>query len=554
MRLLKLNFVESPPTGTQFIRTFDFDIKNSKLDRLAELTDDGTNITPERMARVGASLLTPQTKERNKIISQIDNGWDQRRIMFSMVVEISSRPNNQQYEYIVGHTDYDGFSLLGGNGVKLDNRMKLYFDQITHINLSGGLRRDHQIWTPSIKSSDLLLNRDTLRGFGDSDLASQGGHRALTKRPADLMRRQGAELNYDNNNFAYDDKGERPSESNTNNTVGTFTQSLKFSARENNSATEFLVKTLGGYVSASTEVAQKEESPYGLADDRQVKLSNLSRASRRIEENDPTSDRYLQELRENTRILNSGFITYGELMEMNPEFVRADQETFAPADKRKDYRHSDKLAWRGDDNETIAAYTIASSLPGILIGNMYSKADKLCFNSYGRNNLQRVTGGVMSPYIHGLDTEATWPNFEHQISNILVHEVNRGGIFEFEAKVDANVDGWIDIWIKIDGGPESFHSFPAWGAATASPTLDTNVRSLADMSKNITTISHGLAESRMGRSRVSLESPLNDGRPSLSIGGHNLGGSDRGGFSDRKADLFGTTDDRPNIQPAKKSW
>lgn len=552
MRVLKLNFVEVPPMADQYIRPYDFDMKNSRIDDLARLTDDGTNILPERLAKVSSSLMSPTTQRREKFVSQIDRGWGERRIMFSMVVETSSRPNHQTYEYIVGHTDHAGFSIqTGGRDVILDNKMRMYFDQITHINLSGGLRRDREIWTPSIKASDLVLHRDTLRGFGHDDLASGAGHRALTKRPTDLFRREGSDMNYSARNFSLDNKSnDRSADTNTNNTVGTFTSTLKFSSRDNNSPTSFLHRTLEGYVTAATGAGlDTRESPYGIPDERESKLSNLKRAYGTVDENDPTADRYIEELKESTRILNSGYITYGELMEMNPEFVRSAQEDFAQADPRKAYRHSDTRQWRGDDPETIAAFQIACSLPGMMIKNMYSKIDGFTINSYGHSKLQRITGGITSPYIEGLDTAATWPNFEHQVSEVLIHEVTRG-VMNFEAKIDANVDGYIDIWIRVDGGPESFHSFPAFCAGVVAPTLDTDVNSLVNMSRNVTDISNNLANSRMSRSRISIDS-LNrdeDGRANLTIGGNNR-------RPDRN-DLFGSADDlKPSlIQTSKKSW
>lgn len=548
MRLIKLNFVEAPPMADQYIRPFDFDMKNSKINDLARLTEDGTNILPERLARVSSALMSPTTQRREKFVSQIDKGWNQKRIMFSMVVEISSRPNHQQYEYIVGHTDYDGFSLIGMKEVKLDPRMKMYFDQITHINLSGGIRRDSEVWTPSIKASDLVLNRDTLRGFGHDDLASHGQNRALTKRPTDLFRREGAELNYSDRNFTHDENGGRP-ETSTNNTVGTFTSTLKLSSRDNNSATSFLHKTLDGYVSASAGLGlETNANPYGLPDERQSKLSNLKKAYSHVDENDPSADRYIEELKESTRILNSGYITYAELMEMNPEFVKRDQEEFALADTRKSYRHSDMGQWRGDDNETIAAFTLASALPGLMIKNMYSKIDDMVINSYGHTKLQRVQAGINSPYIDGIDVRASWPNFEHQLSEVLIHEVSRG-IFDFEAKINANVDGFIDIWIRIDGGPESFHSFPAYCAGLMAPTLDTDVKSLSAMSRNVTSISNDLAERRSGRTRISLDAPARDSDGRIQLG---IGGSNR-----QAPDLFNRDDSGLSssiLQPSKKSW
>jgi len=551
MRVLKLNFVEVPPMAEQYIRPYDFDMKNSRIDDLARLTDDGTNILPERLAKVSSSLMSPTTQRREKFVSQIDKGWGQARIMFSMVVETSSRPNHQEYEYIVGHTDHDGFAIQsGGRDVILDNKMRMYFDQITHINLSGGFRRDREIWTPSIKASDLVLNRDTLRGFGHDDLASGAGHRALTKRPTDLFRREGADLNYSSRNFSLDNKSnDRSADTNTNNTVGTFTTTLKMSSRDNNSPTSFLHRTLDGFVTAASGLGlSNDSSPYGLPDERENKLSNLKRAYGTVDENDPSADRYIEELKESTRILNSGYITYGELMEMNPEFVKSAQEDFALADKRKSYRHTDTRQWRGDDPETIAAFQIACSLPGMMIKNMYSKIDGLAINSYGHSKLQRITGGITSPYIEGIDTAATWPNFEHQVSEVLIHEVTRGAM-NFEAKIDANVDGYIDIWIRVDGGPESFHSFPAFCAGVVAPTLDTDVKSLSNMSRNVTDISNNLADSRMNRSRIALGALNRDESGSVHLG---IGGNNR---RDRN-DLFGSADDlKPSlIQPSKKNW
>ena len=525
-RLIKMNFAQSPGISKQFIRSFDVDAKQSRLGHLATVTDSGMDILPEKLAKISSSILSPSTTRQNKLEAQIENGWEAPRIMFSMVVQTSSRPNNEQYEYIVGHTDEDSVQLIGGKEAKFSKRMKLYFDSITHINLAGGQRRSESIWVPSIKSHDLVLNRDTLRGFGTNDLSSVGSNRALSKRPEDIFRRRGSELAHgDGDTFISGNNRSQPRETSTTNTVGTFTTQLKLSDRDNNSPTEFLQKSIGHYVNAATRTNQDGRGAhYGLRDDASDMVGNLKTTYGRVGENDPSADPYIEELKATTRILNSGFITYGELLEMNPEFVERDQSEYAPYDKRKTYRMSDSSAWRGDDNETIAAYTIASSLPALMIKSMYSKVDGLVINSYGRSAAQRVFPPKISPYVPGLDTKATWPNFEHMVSSVLIEEVSRQA-FEFEAKIDANVDGWIDIWIRVDNGPEAFLSYPAWGANMLTPILDNNTKSLVTMSTMITDAANDLSNNRLSKSRLELSNHDQGVGRGITVGG--LGRSSR---------------------------
>jgi len=75
MRLIKLSMVETDGAMDGVIRTFDTDIRQSDIDLVVSLTDDGSKITSDRLATAIAAndrMIVPTAD--HKIASKIDNG------------------------------------------------------------------------------------------------------------------------------------------------------------------------------------------------------------------------------------------------------------------------------------------------------------------------------------------------------------------------------------------------------------------------------------------------------------------------------------------------
>ena len=479
MELVKLIFVESSGIDRPVIRPYETSIKKDDLDLFASVTDDGMNLSTIRLAKVVAPLLGPSSTRRHK--AHIANDWDTNRIMFGMVVKVMSRGGASTYEYIVGYTDHSEHTQRGSNAT-FEPGMRLFFNNITRVHMTEATHRGNRIWQPKIQAHDQILLRSSLTG--DSKERLRGDDRPVTLRPSDLFKRGSADSVF--GSFL------KENDSNINNTVGSFSSPLRASNIINNSQTAYAARGLNAMMQASNT---PNDSYQGDSNDEDV----LTAAQDRLVESQLELDPYLEVIKRDTNILREGCITFGELMDMNKDFDEDSQLMFIPLDKRKRGGFINNSSWSDDTNEAMAATIIANSLPGILINSMYSSVEDLVLNSYARHGESKVNFALVSPFAPGMSVKANIPYFESQLEHVLMEEVSCGGMFEFEAHIDANIDQFINIRIRIDGGEEASFPFPAFASSVLAPTQDKDFRSLDKMSKGMIDLASGLSNMRMAR-------------------------------------------------------
>lgn len=364
--------------------------------------------------------------------------------------------------------------------------------------------RNDTIWTPKIQAHDQILLRSGITGSDRGSL--RGSDRPVTLRPTDLFKRGGADSAF--GSFM------RDNDSNVNNTVGSFSSAIRPSNVINNSQTAYAARNLNAWMQASNS---PNDHYVGDGNDEDT----IAAAGDRLAENSLELDPYLERIKRDTNILREGCITFGELMEMNKDFDEDRQLMFVPLDKRKLGSFINNSAWSEDTNEAIAATIIANSLPSILINSMYSSVNGLVLNSRARFGEHKVVCSEPTPFAPGMSVRANWPYFESQIEHVLMEEIGCGGAFEFEAYIDANIDQYIKIRIRMDGGEEASFNFPAYASSLLAPTQDKDFKSLDKMSKGIIDLASGLSNIRMSNTGVGArEDGLNTGSESrITLGG-----------------------------------
>jgi len=494
MELIKLSFVEADGMLNQVIRPYDLDQRGSAIDLFSKATEKGFNISAKRLAAVAAPLMGPST--RRKIDAHISNGWDAPRIMFAMVIATGNRANSKEYHYIVGHTD-ESMHTVRGTNVRFEKRMKLYFNNITRIHMTEAtyMTRDRghrSLWQPKIITHDQVLNRSAIEGFNGG--RREHRNRAMSLRPTDLFTRQGGETAFG----AYLTDKDVP----VKNLCGVFSGQLRSSTRENNSSTNFMRRSLNAFVSSAAD-------PQSAFIDDNHDHETMQRTIDSVIENSIDADPYIEQIRRDSNILEQGYITFGELMDMNPDFDEDSQLPFIPLDRNNRNRIVDNIVgFKSDENESIAAAMIAHSLPGILINSMYSSVDNLTITTRARVGENKLQSAFPHPFVEGMSIAASWPYFEDQIENILIQEVSKGGQFEFDARIDANIDQMIKIWIRMDGAPEAYFEFPAFCDSLLSPMLEDNMKSFEDLSKGIVDLAGDLSRQRLRSSPSAVVEPV----------------------------------------------
>lgn len=495
MRLLKLTFVETKDIPDGVIRSYEADFKQRHVDEFVSATDTGHRLTAAKLARVTSDFLTPSTDRR--ISSSIEGGWDSNRLMFAMVVEVASEDRYNTYEYIVGFTDHAGYSTLSGKNVKFAEDMKMYFNSITRVHLCESEYRDNRVWQPRIQAHDQILHRSAL---GDKTAS----RRAATLRPTDLFTRAGSETGFGSLIRKHRDSGVT-----VRNTTGGFVTPLKANDRQNNCPVLHLGRSISSYIKSASDPSGTYIGDY---DQDEV----VKKAGDLVDENILEEDPYLEEIKKDHNILRSGYITYGELLDDNPDFDES-RVPFAPLKTRKNWRASENYAsWNSDSTETIAATIIAHSIPVFMLQAMYSKVDNLIINTRARIGEDKVIAAFPTPFVEGMTVKSNLTYFESQIEDVLLPCVTKNGLFDIEAKIKANIDGEMEIWISVDDDEEKYFIFPAFADSMLSPTLVDDVQSVDKLSNSIVRLSEGLTAKKADDSPNHTRSPgivLNADRP-----------------------------------------
>lgn len=482
MRLLKISFIESQGSSEQYISPFESHVKKRDYDRLAEATDGATNFSASRLARIAHDIMAPSTEV---LRSNITGGWNEKRIMFAMVVEVANRDKSMSYEYIVGTTDHSDYSEINGRKVKFDKKMKMYFTSITKVNMSEGHGRRGSIWTPSIKTHDQVLHRSAVTG---DRRRMDNGDLAVSMRPTDVFRRRkGSEHFFGGSDRDVGDYG--ADDTLMSNLCGTFNEPMKLANLNNTTLSGHLSKSLSSYA----ESANMSNGSY--MDDMDDSDGVIRNACDISDENVIDDDAFIQHVMRDSNILNSGYIMYGELMDANPDF-NEDDVVFLPIKHNKNLtRTHGRSNWNDATSQAIAANIIKNTLPALMINAMYSIVD-VVINSRARFGEDKVLVTYANPFLPGLEVNTTRNYFEGTIENVLLPELTHNGVMDVEARIIANIDGEMEIYVSIDNEPEEYFVAPVFAGSFASPLLGSSGRQIDNLTKGIVDLAEALSTRR----------------------------------------------------------
>lgn len=481
MKIIRIAFIETAGMDAPVIRPYTTSLKKEHTDLFALDTDQGRRITPDRLSKTVSQLVGPSTKHKHR--SFIDNGWGEKRIMFAMVVEIADRGGSKTFQYIVGYTDKSDIAKRLGKTVKFDDEMRMYFNTITKVHMIQSSWKGSAIWQPRMQLHDQVLRRSSLTGDTSNRANNRPGDKPVTLRPTDLFRRGGSEAAFG---------AHLRSTGDVTNMTGAFSTQLRASSRANNSATQMLSRSLKAVAAASSN----PNSAYlGDNDDEET----LEMAQDKVQESLIEQDPFIEEAKKVSNILSSGYITFGELMDMNPDFDEDRQLGFKEY-KPNQSRFNANANFNEDTNETVAATIISNSLPGIMISSMYSAVENMILKSHPRQGESCLVFAKPSPFVPGMEIESTFDYFEDQVVGVMMNEISHGGVFDIEATIDANIDTEIQITIRIDGGEECRYVFPTFADGLLAPTMDMSLHAVDVLSKGVIKLATGLNEARMAAS------------------------------------------------------
>lgn len=529
MKILRMSMFETDGAIPMPIRPYEMDMrsKGTLVEDLVEATDFGRSIDNVRMSKIASGLLVPSTKS---IHTQIPNGWDERRIMFAMALQVNENAYMEDIRYITGYTDHNDISALDGT-VKFANDMRLYFNSIAKIQLSEVAVRGGRGVQPTVKENNLMLLRSSVsmeRGTG-----GRRHNKPSLMRPYDVFARAGSNtvVNKLHRNLA--------DSSNINIVTGTFGTETALSARNNNNSANYLSRALSGYMGARASSNDGSSNSGMMGDDE---VNHNSNTSARLQESQIQDDVMFDEMARFSEVAQQGYITWGELLRMCPEFdedrelpyvtwasrIKSASRKYRDADRNnKDYvsglaDYKSSASFHESTTESLAALMIAQALPEILISAVYSKLDGLVIDTHPALHEPDIYMGMPHPFFDKVPVSYGARYLEDQLRHVVLPNISRNGALHVQAHINANIDQDIEIWIQIDGGPEEYFIYPAWGEHALPPIMTDDVKDVHQLATSIANVADDLAvacESGLMRTmpRGTSGGDIFTGRPSRSV-------------------------------------
>lgn len=494
MQILRMAMFETNGTVENYIRPFQTDVRERSdiINNISQVTEGGRRVDSARLGRLASRIIVPST---NIIGSKIDNGWAQPRLMFAMAISATEGPlRKTTIHYITGYTDHNEYSESRGM-VEFDPTMRLYFNNVTKVDVPEISVRGQRQLRPVVRSNDLMLLRDSVETKRDTRNSTRNNS-PLLMRPYDVLSRRSG-------THALAAFMDEPNASATVMT-GSFTASTLMSSRDNNDSANYLSKTIDAFMKArSFSEDSAVDTGFYVSDESDDLFSS---AGERLRETSQGQDSLFQALRMSD-ILDDGFITWEELLRMDPTFDPDRHLPFSPW-KEQVKSHNDRRgrhtgagkytsgladtasasSWSANSTESISAYMIAQSLPSLLTKCMYSKIEGLVLTTYPAFDEPKVSVGLLHPFINEIPVEYGYKYLTTVLEDVVIPNVTKNGLFDLEAMININIDQNIEIWLTIDGGPEEYFIFPAWAEHVIPPIITNDKDELDQLSSNIGSI------------------------------------------------------------------
>jgi len=470
MELIDIVFRERSGYREMQLRPFDADATGDLIRQLNEDTSGGSDLTPAALSRTAGRIIRPAANVSGSAL--ISNGWGEKRFMFIMTVLVREARGARSTVEITGHTDHaDAANTL--RGVRLPDDMCLYFNSITEVNQAYLDTPTQRGWCTQIAGSHHVIGPQTRPNFS-RDRLSPG---TMTMRPEDVFRN--SPKNILQNSFSR--LVER--ESDYQDLRNSFTSdSLRLSNRWNDSSTRYLHRSIKALAVAN----QGEQYGEGMGLDRDPG-EILKDARKQVRERTVSQMPVFADFNRDTNILSQGFITYGELCAMNPDFAWDDVKVFFERpETARDYATTTNK-WDGRDNTTIAAIQIARALP------TYMAFHHIAFIDFEANNMSYAGQPVILipevlPILGKAINQNALQAFEQRLITELFVDMLPWEDCMFDLRVKATLSGDVIISIKLEGEDPGEFAFPVFCDSLVAPVVVDDSSCIDRMSKTLTNI------------------------------------------------------------------
>lgn len=448
----KAIFVETGTYNDMMMRPFTTNLDANIVRQFSEVTNGGRNIAPTVVSGVAGNFLKPDSQVQGP--ATVDNGWDTTRLRFIIELVYPAAMGGPAVRKILqGYTGYTGVS----HGGFVDPKMPLYFNNVLTLRQTLIETPHGRSYTTAVSEANHLLRGD----YHWDGLFNQGGNTLWTMRPEDVFTTM-SRLSLGSEDLA--------------DLRLTFAQHpIKKSRRSNASASHYVAGVLDGF---------RKTMDYGDYSDSLNFDGAMANAKGIVQDDSVSADPFFSMLTMGeTNFKHGGFITYGELCAMFPDF---DNKTIVSLSKNmvkqtssfsllsESHTRGQTEHWVGMGNETIWATALSQSVPSLMMDLMLTQIGFAATNQTLDSSHEVTIFGANS-FADGIDLT---PYIEQFITRLKV-EVLRGlssnNLIDYNLQMVVDVVGETRLTISIAGGPPIDYTTPSFADALFAPVLTSNM-------------------------------------------------------------------------------
>lgn len=436
------NIAQSRPYIAYVDQTGLDNIKD-RLDGLA-----GAQVSGSMLAGVAGGLVSPSPVSHGSI--NIVNGWNERRIRFTLEVGCKYSTGSDMVYFFQGFTDIPGVSMQGHAAPEM----------VFYINSMIGVMRTMrqtplgmQTQENVVESAHVLANNNWESNFQQQNvmLRPEDIFTAL-QRPDDILYSDV----FDTRSSLYND--------------------AKQSNRNNNIPGSYMAKVIDGYVTSM------QSAEFGNSHNEMLGVARHNVTEKEVSKNPFL--KYISDIK-GRGITNRFVMSDLDKLDPNTRFVT---NYIAPTSNvvRQQHHTGQTEHWVGSNRETIAATMLANSVPAIMMELLLSG---ITFRSTNCDSM-----GVMSTVIAGgqslttADLKYNYNLFKRRLEQEVLMDItfNNQEQYVLEMRVDMFGEIWISI--SLAGGQMIDYCAAGYADSLTAPVLSFNKESSNSLVKDFEVI------------------------------------------------------------------
>lgn len=418
-----------------------------------------TEISPALLGQVGHDLLSLDSRVASNNPIAVPGGWNERRGIFMLVLEVSMATGGRMNYYIQGYTDSAAFT-----DTSVDPNMRLYINNVitavpareqTQVGTFNTLRVSSNFQTP--------VDFGTAHGFSPAPL--------VMARPQDIFGQM------KNDDLSMSDVF-------VSDRTNTISSNLVSTRRRNSIPTSYLSSVFNGYAYGRRETDAADFTSGDVAET----------AFTQVLEKDAINDIFIKKLQEaNGLMRGQSHFTYKELMRVAPNIEQVKVPFQNSSAGVQLSQEGDSNHFAGQTISTLAAVQLAAAVPALMLECMLSTIGIRISNMVSGQLAITPTGlgiGCFAPDI----APRQFNLFRERLMIEVVNPLTERGMINIDAVISCSFHSEFVCDIQMGDDPKTRFVAPTFCDSLFTPTVTNNPNVVRHLSNDLSVMCDHVSE------------------------------------------------------------